>query len=153
MTKKLVFVVLALFTLFTVSPLVRGALIAYYPLDGNANDMSGFGDPANGTLVGSPTFEAGPTGFSQALKLNGTSQYVDCGNPGGKFDVTSQVSVTCWAKLSAWTSTGSDTLIAKGPQGAAFRLYRFGTGNPLIFALGGLTPNYYAYVSTGKEHQ
>jgi regulation of enolase protein 1 (concanavalin A-like superfamily) len=151
MTQKLVFVALVFLMIFSAGQAVQGSLIAYYPLDGNANDMSGFGTPANGTLVGSPTFEGGAPGFGQSIRLNGTSQYINCGNPGGKFDLTTQVSVACWTKIVSWSSSGSDTLIAKGPQGQAFRLYRFGTGNPMIFALGTTTPEYYAYVSTGKN--
>ena len=48
-------------------------LLAYYPLDGNANDNSGNG--VNGEEIGAPTYVAGAQG--QAIQLNGFDDYVD----------------------------------------------------------------------------
>ena len=47
--------------------------IAYYPFDGNTDDLGG---DADGTPVGSPTYDTGIVGGMQAIKLNGTTDYV-----------------------------------------------------------------------------
>lgn len=81
------------FTCIFDHPTLRSGLLAHYKLDGDCNDALG---NFNGTPVGSPTYESGKLG--QAIKLNGTSQYVDLGtssvlNP-------DRISVVAWAKRS-----------------------------------------------------
>ncbi len=57
----------------SLSPLYNASgLVGWWPLDGNANDMSGNGN--NGTLINNPTYVAGKIG--QALSFNGSSNYV-----------------------------------------------------------------------------
>ena len=50
----------------------HGGLIAFYPLDGNANDLSGSG--ANATTVSNVSFVTGYEG--QAGSFNGISSYI-----------------------------------------------------------------------------
>jgi hypothetical protein len=53
--------------------------VAEYLFNGNLSDTSGM--LFDGTGVGSPTFVTGVGGSGQALSLNGTSQYIEIGNP------------------------------------------------------------------------
>jgi len=67
---------------------VRAALVAYYPLDGNATATVG----PNGTIVGSPGTVAGQVGT--ALNFNGSSDYVDVGADalsGGSYSIAAWV--------------------------------------------------------------
>jgi len=57
-------------SLFAASP-SQAALVAYYPLDGNFNDVVG---GFNGTPTNGPTFTAGAKG--QAASFNGSNQFV-----------------------------------------------------------------------------
>ncbi|MEJ2703801.1 MAG: sugar-binding protein [Sedimentisphaerales bacterium] len=72
-----------------VNPGTEG-LVAYYPLDNDANDGSGNG--LDGTLVGDPAFVEGQVGM--ALELDG-DDYVDCGNP-PELVITDAISIACW---------------------------------------------------------
>jgi hypothetical protein len=124
MTQKLAFVVSAFLMIFSASQVAQGSLVAYYPLDGNANDMSGVGTPANGTLVGSPTFESGAPGFGQSIRLDGTSQYINCGNADKLNFTGSTMAVMCWVKVETGYPTYS-TAISKGS--ASWRLQMWTT--------------------------
>lgn len=69
-------------------------MIAYYPLNGDANDAF---DSLNGTLVNAPTVAQGR--LAQSYLLNGTSQYVTLGTS-ASFETT-RVSVAAWVRLAA----------------------------------------------------
>ena len=79
-SEKAVHTLCAILLLGTIGTASAG-LVAYYPLDGDAKDTSGVGTPADGILVGSPTFDNSQSAFGKAIKLDGTSQYVNLGNP------------------------------------------------------------------------
>lgn len=86
-------------------PTLPDSLIAYYKLDGNANDSHVNG--LNGTAVGTPTW---PTSASycrlrQALQLNGTSQYISIPD-NARFTPTTGMSVGGWFWID---STGAST--------------------------------------------
>jgi hypothetical protein len=70
-------------------PSLSDGLIAYYPFNGNANDLSGNGN--NGTLVGNATFVEGHIGAT--LYLDGDGDYVDLGTG---FDLNNNDSVSVW---------------------------------------------------------
>jgi hypothetical protein len=93
--------------------------VAEYLFNGNLTDSSGMA--FNGTGVGTPTYVTGVGGSGQAVSLNGTSQYIQIGNPadpntfnkafpradllgnsgiGGGLDVGS---IMCWIKLNTST--------------------------------------------------
>ncbi|MBN1973855.1 MAG: LamG domain-containing protein, partial [Sedimentisphaerales bacterium] len=130
MCKKLVFLSFLLF-LFAVS--AQANLVAYYPFEGNANDMSGYGTVANGTLVGSPTFEAGPANFGQALKIS-TGNYVNCGAD-SKFSITGPITVCAWIKVNAWT-TNWNAIVTKGDT--TWRLHRNNATDNINFTCSGV---------------
>ena len=97
-------------------------LVAYYPLNGSAADVTGNGN--NGSLQGSPTFVSGLFG-AQAISLNGSSQYVtvpyaaDLGN------------INNWT-VSAWVNLGSSPSATSGILGT-----RFGSDNTYDLKLNG----------------
>jgi hypothetical protein len=109
-------------------------LVAYYPLDGNANDASGNGYDL--TLFGIPGFASGQ--FGQALSLDGTGdQYAarPISDPAFDFgggDFTVQV----WVNFAS-RDPGEQTLIEKfhGAGGPGWTLTT--PGNDLQFYLGG----------------
>ncbi|MBN1972161.1 MAG: LamG domain-containing protein, partial [Sedimentisphaerales bacterium] len=130
MFRKLVFLY-AILLLLAVSTQAR--LVAHYTLESSTKDVSGF-NPADGTLVGGPTYESGPSGFGQCLRL-GYGKYVDCGNP-DKFAITSNMTVMCWAKVNLWLSAGYDPLVTKGS--ATWRLQRWSTTNTMVWGVNGV---------------
>ncbi len=73
-------------------PFVFGAnqLIAYYPLDGNANDVSGFG---NNGIVNGATFVSGKIG--QAASFDGKS-YVTLPAANKIFDLKANFTISAW---------------------------------------------------------
>jgi len=71
-------------------------LIAYYPLNGNADDVSG--NERNGQLINSPTFTEDRFGIpNQAITFNGTNNYVSIPyyNLGNE-----PVTISCWVKAT-----------------------------------------------------
>ena len=66
-------------------------LVAFYALDGDANDSSG--NELHGTIVGDPNFVEGQVGM--ALELDGIDDYVDSGNP-PELVITEAISIACW---------------------------------------------------------
>jgi hypothetical protein len=74
---------------------LRSGLIAYYPLDGNANDYSGNGN--NGTLRGTFVKRADRFGFSNlAYTFDGSSNYIVISN-GLSFNFNDSFSLSFWA--------------------------------------------------------
>lgn len=75
----------------------EAALVAYYPLDGDATATIG----PNGTVVGAPATVAGQVG--SALHFDGASQYVDVGAgvfPGGSYSIAAWVNPDTVSGLS-----------------------------------------------------
>jgi hypothetical protein len=72
-----------------VAPGTEG-LVAFYPLDGDANDVSGNG--LNGTIVGDPNFVEGKIGM--ALDFDGADDVVEL----GMFDIEGQITLAAWIK-------------------------------------------------------
>jgi len=79
-------------------PLVdlTAGLVAYYPLDGNANDASGNGK--NGTVYGSKIVNGKS---SQAYEFNGSSDYIDLGSIGQ----TNELTISAWVYVYGSTGT------------------------------------------------
>ncbi|MCP4263433.1 MAG: LamG domain-containing protein [Planctomycetes bacterium] len=76
-----------------------------------AYDSSGHGN--DGILVGNPQWVAGKIGG--ALKFDGNGDYVDCGYD-QNLNITNEVTVTAWIKLSA---TGFDQKVGSNQSGIA----------------------------------
>jgi len=85
-------------------PTLPTGLIAYYKLDGNANDAHT--NALHGTAVGVPTWPtaAGSCRLRQALQINGTTQFVWIAD-NALFESTTGLSVSGWFWID---STGSD---------------------------------------------
>jgi hypothetical protein len=99
-------------------------LLAYWPLDGNYNDVTGNG--YNATAVGSPSFTTGHTG--QAVSLSSGS-YLICANSTG-------LSLQTGGTISAWVKAGSlsniwASVVTKGVD--AWRLCRNNNTNYISF--------------------
>jgi hypothetical protein len=93
-------------TTTTITP----TMVGWWKLDNNVQDSSGAGN--NGTIVGTPTYvAAGKIGAS--LKLNGTTDYVDCGNA-ASLNITDVITLSAWVKPATFGNSAYQTLISKG---------------------------------------
>lgn len=103
-------------------------LIGHWPLDGNANDISGYGN--NGTYTVSPTWTAGQVG--QAMQLGGTA-----GEgliiPNETFFDVSEFTVVAWFKYTNQSA----------PLGAAFVVDKRGTDQAGWRIMWYNSPDYY----------
>jgi hypothetical protein len=77
-------------------PGLEYGLIAWYPFDGNASDMSGNG--RHGTTHNGTGWAAGKVG--QALSLDGADDYMDAGD----FEIGGAVTFAAWVKYDAFNS-------------------------------------------------
>ena len=83
-------------------------LTAYYPLDTNANDtVSSF----PGTLTAGAALTAPGRYGTNAVTLNGSTQFVDLGNPAA-LQITGQITIAAWVKATA--SNGIRNILNKG---------------------------------------
>jgi hypothetical protein len=85
---------------------ITNGLVAWYPLDGNAQDYSGNGN--DGTLANF-TFDGTTNGwtagkFGKSLLFNGTGDYVDAGNP-AVLRSSGPITVSAWVRVAS-LSTG-----------------------------------------------
>jgi hypothetical protein len=96
---------------------LTSGLVGYWSMDGSSinwsantmRDLSGQGN--TGTLVSMSTTSSPAMGkIRQALKFNGTNQYVDSGNPSSVAFGTSSFTLSTWVKTN---STALGTIIAK----------------------------------------
>src|SRR5437016_165539 len=113
-------------------------LVGYWSFDdGTATDISGHGN--NGVLHGCTPTQGVHGG---ALSFNGTSDYIDFGNP-SDLNPTNAISVAVWFRPVSFNGTGNDPIVDKGytshtnpyyqyhlgvvgdlyPQGASFGFY------------------------------
>ncbi|MFA6261462.1 MAG: LamG-like jellyroll fold domain-containing protein, partial [Bacteroidia bacterium] len=96
-------------------------LVAYWPLDSNAKDYSGFN--FHGTKINGPVVESDVNGNMGSHAFNGTTQYIKCGDildsvfaktPNAKF------SISFWANTLQYSSTqGDNVIIAKSGAGSS----------------------------------
>jgi hypothetical protein len=104
-----------------VDEFVLDGLVSRYKFDGDAGDSVGGND---GTEVGGPTYAAGL--HSQAINLDGSNDYVNCGND-SSFNITD--SITLSALIKGTFNNSWDPIIAKGLD---WQLTR-GMGNEAFF--------------------
>jgi hypothetical protein len=83
-------------------------LVAWYRGEGNAQDSAG---SSSGTLQGGATTVPGR--FGQAFQLNGTTQYVDLGNP-AVLNFSGQITLEAWIKPQS--TSGLQDIVAHGYQ-------------------------------------
>ena len=84
------------------SDLLDKGLLAWYPFENNAFDMSG--NNRHGTLSGSPTFSSAIQGKS--LSLDGVDDYMDIAHD-SSLDPRREISISMWLKITSlnkdWT--------------------------------------------------
>ncbi len=74
-------------------------LLGYWPLNGNANDLSGYG--FNATLIGSPTWEADRNGSTQsAIRLDGLCDYLLISAAQSIQDMSDAYTIMGWIKMN-----------------------------------------------------
>jgi len=96
-------------------------LVAFYALDGDANDNSG--NELHGTIVGEPTFVEGKVGM--ALELDGVDDYVDIGNPTVLDFGTGDFTISAWINM---TAIERGTVYAKGGDNSGGIRYTLAMG-------------------------
>jgi hypothetical protein len=84
-------------------------LVAYYAMENNVHDGSGNG--LNGTVLGSPTYVSGLTGYGMAMQFNGTDQSVDLGNQAA-FNPAGSLSVSLWANIGDWSTSWNHAMVS-----------------------------------------
>ena len=107
------------------------------------------------TLSGSPAWVTGKLG--KALQLSGSSQYVNVPNQ-TDLDITSAISVACWAKSGASNWSSSDTFLSKsnsyslggvsGTETVEFRVYISGAWKVISFTPTFNITTWHHYVGT-----
>jgi hypothetical protein len=96
----------------------RNGLVAFYPFNGNANDVSG--NNLNGTLSKSSIVNSafpvpGTDRFGNAdrsYSFNGTSSYITMGNP-LLLKITNQITISAWVKTDNVLSAQTKAIITK----------------------------------------
>jgi hypothetical protein len=111
-------------------------LIASYSMENNVQDGSGKG--LHGTIVGTPTYENGATGYGKALKFNGTTDCVDLGNK-AEFNPEGSFSVSLWANISTWTSAWGHVMVANRGEGTVGWQIRRNSDNRMAFTTRGIS--------------
>jgi hypothetical protein len=96
-------------------------LVAFYALDGDANDNSG--NELHSTIVGEPTFVEGKVGM--ALELDGVDDYVDIGNPTVLDFGTGDFTISAWINM---TAIERGTVYAKGGDNSGGIRYTLAMG-------------------------
>ncbi len=96
----------------------HAALVAYYPLDGNANDASGnglHGTPENGTSFGANVPAA--IGGGMSAGFDGADDFIDLGNPGALNFGTNDWTVSGWINATEPANNNRGTLFSNGGDG------------------------------------
>jgi hypothetical protein len=132
---------------------ITTGLTAYWNFD--QMDFTERSGQFEGTGIGtSPiAFVNGPTGFGQAIQLDGINQYVEItgGNPDDLAFAGGSVSISAWFKVEAFDKSWQ-ALIAKG-EGNSWRVARRGGGTRMAYAGGATdTPDAGPNVNDGAWH-
>ena len=102
-------------------------LVAYYPFNGNANDVSGFGNNGlvNGAIAALDRFGLAASAYA----FNGINSYIDCGTNISLGSPAGQFTVSTWFKSVGAGSIFSDYDAPSGGDGIfAVNLALHGTG-------------------------
>ncbi len=105
----------------------KGDLVAYYPLDGDAKDHSGYAN--HGVVHGGAAVTEGKIG--QAYSFDGVDDYIDLGNP-VQLQLTDKFTVSAWVQFDlakSWYGIVSKNRWAGSKRGMhGWMLYRGETG-------------------------
>jgi len=129
---------------------VEANLIGFWTLDQTsgttAYDASGNGN--DGTLMGDPKWTVGKIGG--ALEMDGTEDYVDCGN-GDVLNITQQVTLAAWVKADSGFAypDWSGIIMRGGPNIDTFAFYYNGPSQQLGFKTTGTDPSWMAVPAAG----
>ncbi|MFN6379480.1 MAG: LamG-like jellyroll fold domain-containing protein, partial [Flavobacteriales bacterium] len=121
-------------------PSLNNGRVLHYPMNGNANDISGNG--LNGTTQGGVTNDLNrfdePSG---ALRLNGTNGFIDA--PDGDYFGNGSFSVSAWLRPVAFNSWSRimDFGIGQGNQNVLLAATNGTVGRPAIQTYNGTTPS------------
>jgi len=137
MLKKFVWLTFVFAACFAFTSPAQADLVAYYPFDGNVNDMSGNGKNgvywSNGGTTTSPTFGTDPNGDAgKALSLQAFDSY-DTNGIGSTqsfqgvvlpdesfFDFTEEISICAWVRFNSVTGVANQGnyggIVTKGNQ-------------------------------------
>ena len=139
-------------------------LMAYYPLDNDANDVSANNN--HGTLSGDPQWVLGAIG--EALEFDGIDDHVDCGND-PSLDITGPITIGAWVYPNGSGSSSYPRIVDKsdGTGGAdpGYKMYLRSADNYLVtLSAGGVYLNssisatlddwnYVAFVTDGTQRK
>jgi len=137
MLKKFVWLTFVFAVCLGFTGLAQAELVAYYPFDGNVNDISGNGKNgvywSNGGTTTSPTFGVDPNGDAgRALSLQAFASYDTAGVGSTKiyqcvvlpdegfFDFTEEISICAWVRFNSVTGVANQGnyggIVTKGNQ-------------------------------------
>lgn len=100
-------------------------LVCWWTLEGNLTNSGTTGAANHGTGVNNPTFAAGQLG--QALNLNGTNQYVDCGTLNLSTNGTGGIALCAW--INRPTIAGDRKILGNRNGNAGFKMGVYNGGN------------------------
>ncbi len=102
-------------------------IIAHYPLDGNANDVSV--NALNGTIIGNPTPTANRFGQSgSAMAFDGVDDHIDLGSS-ALLKPTAAVTLSLWAQNDNWSSFWNWAALAGNTSSGGYELVVHGGTN------------------------
>ena len=118
-------------------PELNYGLIAYYPLNGNANDYSGYS--RHGTPVNSPTYASGRLG--QAIHLQGSGYVGNTGQhvllPFFDFPSMSAFSISMWVNLEGVSHPDGESFFGTSNDGVNCGTGDFDLASQAVFSVGG----------------
>ncbi len=106
-------------------------LVAYYPLDGNADDLSGNNN--NGVIMGTVVPAADRDGkANSAMEFDGSTGYITIPSSPTLSQMTTEMSVTAWVNFYQW-SLGWGPILCKSDTADLEAKYRFVLSSTLGF--------------------
>jgi hypothetical protein len=114
----------------TKSPALTQGLLAWYPFEGNASDMSG--NNRNGTLNGNPTFANAHQG--QGLSMDGVDDYMDIAHDSA-IDPRRVFTYSFWFNSTSQTKTWTPVLFKGNSSGQRTYAFWLNSGDKRIHSV------------------
>lgn len=128
-----------------VDPIPQNGLIAYYPFNGDAQDLSGNGN--NGTVSG-PTLVADRKGHpASAYHFDGINDFISVADS-PSLNPISAISISAWYKYETFRGDGNNAIVDKGFTSHVTPHYQFHLGfsdESFINAAGTFAPGWIAF--------
>jgi hypothetical protein len=96
--------------------------VAFYPFDGNANDISG--NNLHGTVSGAVLSPNRSGTANSAYLFDGQDDFISAGNP-TQLQITNQMTLAAWIRLTATTGALRDIVTKLGSTGTTTTGYNF----------------------------